>query len=101
MQLLKDILYKTSIEKVVGSTAIDVASICFDSRLVVEHSLFVAVSGTQVDGHQFIDTAISKGAIAIVCEILPQHIQPNITYVEVKNSSKALGIIAANFYNNP
>ncbi|KAB2859540.1 MAG: UDP-N-acetylmuramoyl-L-alanyl-D-glutamate--2,6-diaminopimelate ligase [Flavobacteriales bacterium] len=101
MQLLKDILYKTSIEKVVGSTAIDVASICFDSRLVVEHSLFVAVYGTQVDGHQFIDTAISKGAIAIVCEILPQHIQPNITYVEVKNSSKALGIIAANFYNNP
>lgn len=101
MQELKDILYKTSIEKVVGSTTVGVAAICFDSRLVEQNTLFVAVSGTQVDGHQFIDTAISKGATSIVCEVLPNNIQSNITYVEVKNSSKALGIIAANFYQNP
>ena len=101
MKLLKDILYKTAIEKVVGSTHIEVSMVCFDSRLVESGSLFVAVSGTQVDGHNFIATAIEKGATAIVCEIIPQKLVDGVTYVEVKDSSKALGIIAANFYDNP
>lgn len=101
MKLLKDILYKTSIEKVVGSTNVEVSTICFDSRLVQTNSLFVAVAGTQVDGHQFIELAIEKGATSIVCEIIPQKLNDKVTYVEVKDSSKALGIIAANYYNNP
>ena len=101
MKLLKDILYKTGIEKVVGSTNVEVSIICFDSRLVEANSLFVAVSGTQVDGHQFIQLAIEKGATSIVCEIIPQKLNDKVTYVEVKDSSKALGIIAANYYDNP
>ena len=101
MKLLKDILYKTGIENVVGSTNVEVSTICFDSRLIETNSLFVAVSGTQVDGHQFIEIAIEKGATSIVCEIIPQKLNDKVTYVEVKDSSKALGIIAANYYDNP
>ena len=101
MKLLKDILYKAGIENVVGSTNVEVSTICFDSRLVEENSLFIAVSGTQVDGHQFIQLAIEKGATSIVCEVIPTEHNDKITYVEVKDSSKALGIIAANFYDNP
>ncbi len=101
MKLLKDILYKTGIVNVVGSTQVAVEKVCFDSRLVEKLSLFVAVKGTQVDGHNFIDTAIEKGAQAIVCQIMPRTIVPGVTYVEVLDSSNALGIIASNFYDNP
>ena len=72
MKLLKDILYKAGIVNVVGSTNVAVEKICFDSRAVEKLSLFVAVSGTQVDGHQYIDVAIEKGAQAIVCEVMPE-----------------------------
>ena len=101
MKLLKDILYKAGILNVVGSTQVAVEKICFDSRQVEKLSLFVAVSGTQVDGHNFISTAIEKGAQAIVCEKIPHTVAPGVTYVEVADSSNALGIIASNFYDNP
>ena len=101
MKLLKDILYKAGIENVLGSTSVGVSSVCFDSRLVETNSLFVAVTGTQVDGHDFIELAIEKGATSIVCESIPLKLHENVTYVEVKDSSKALGIIAANYYDNP
>ncbi|MCB9365368.1 MAG: UDP-N-acetylmuramoyl-L-alanyl-D-glutamate--2,6-diaminopimelate ligase [Flavobacteriales bacterium] len=101
MKLLKDILYKTGIVNVVGSTNIAVDKVCFDSRAIEKLSLFVAVSGTQVDGHQFVDLAIEKGAQAIVCEVMPKKLIDGVTYVEVEDSSKALGVIASNFYDNP
>ena len=101
MKLLKDILYKTGIEDVIGSTQVAIEEICFDSRKAEKNSLFVAVSGTLVDGHQFIEQTIEKGATAIVCEEFPTNIIENITYVKVKSSSKALGIIADNFYDSP
>lgn len=101
MKLLKDILYKTGLEEVVGSTQMAIEKICFDSREVEKFSLFVAVSGTQVDGHRFIDKAIEDGAIAIICEEFPEERNEGITYVRVKSSSAALGVIAANFYDNP
>ncbi|TXB63969.1 UDP-N-acetylmuramoyl-L-alanyl-D-glutamate--2,6-diaminopimelate ligase [Vicingus serpentipes] len=101
MKLLKDILYKAGIANVVGSTNVAVEKICFDSREVEKLSLFVAVSGTQVDGHQFIDLAIEKGAQAIVCQIMPEKLIDGVTYVEVEDSSRALGVIASNFYDNP
>jgi len=100
-KLLKDILYKTGIEELVGSTNLIVDKICFDSRKVEKNCLFVAVSGTVVDGHQYINQTIENGAIAIVCEVFPEKLVENITYVKVKNSSLALGIIAANFFDNP
>lgn len=101
MKLLKDILYKAGIEKVVGTTQMAIKKVCFDSREVEKMSLFVAVVGTQVDGHNYIDVAIKNGAQAIICETIPDNVDDNVTYVEVKNTSEALGIIASNFHDNP
>ena len=100
-KLLKDILYKTGIEELVGNTNIAIDKICFDSREVEDASLFVAVVGTATDGHQYINQTIEKGAVAIVCEQFPEQLHDGITYVKVKDSAAALGIIAANFYDNP
>lgn len=101
MKLLKDILYKAGIEEIVGSTQMAIEKICFDSRDIERFSLFVAVSGTQVDGHQFIEKAIADGAVAIICEKFPEDRKEGITYVKVKSSSAALGVVASNFYDNP
>jgi UDP-N-acetylmuramoyl-L-alanyl-D-glutamate--2,6-diaminopimelate ligase len=101
MKLLKDILYKTGIEEVVGSTQVAIEKICFDSREVEKFSLFVAVTGTQVDGHKYIDKAIEDGAVSIVCEVLPENIVEGVTYIRVQNSALAMGFIAANFFDNP
>src|SRR6188768_1319197 len=101
MAELKDILYKVHITSTSGSMNIEVKGICFDSRKVQPGFLFVAVRGTQSDGHTFIDKAASSGAVAIVAEKLPDAITDKTTYVTVKDSSKALGIIASNFYGNP
>jgi UDP-N-acetylmuramoyl-L-alanyl-D-glutamate--2,6-diaminopimelate ligase len=101
MKLLKDILYQTRIVDLFGNTNVAVDQIAFDSRKVVSFSLFVAVKGTQVDGHKFIDQAILSGAIAIVCEEFPENLKSGITYVKVMDASLALGFIASNFYDNP
>ena len=101
MKLLSDIIYKAGIEEVLGVTHVAVDSICFDSRKVQKLSLFVAVKGVSSDGHTFIDKAIEDGAVAIICSELPKVINEYITYVKVKDTSYALGIIANNFYDNP
>ncbi|WP_165357706.1 UDP-N-acetylmuramoyl-L-alanyl-D-glutamate--2,6-diaminopimelate ligase [Flavobacterium beibuense] len=101
MMVLKDILYKTSIEAVKGSTDISVNKIEFDSRLVGKGDVFVAIKGTVSDGHEYIDKAISQGAVAIVCEEIPDELIGNVTYVLVKKANKALAFMAANYYGNP
>ena len=101
MKLLSDILYKAGIDEIKGTTKLAITSICFDSRAVEQSSLFVAVKGTKVDGHVYIEKAIADGAIAIVCEQFPEVMNDKITYVQVKDSSFSLGIIAANFFDNP
>jgi UDP-N-acetylmuramoyl-L-alanyl-D-glutamate--2,6-diaminopimelate ligase len=99
--VLKDILYKVSIEAVKGPTDISVNKIEFDSRNVVPGDTFVAIRGTQSDGHDYIEKAISLGAIAIVCEWVPETSAPGVTYIEVKSTSRALAHMASNFYGNP
>lgn len=99
--LLRDILYKTAIEAVKGPTDISVNKIEFDSRLVSGNDVFVAIKGTQTDGHDYIEKAISLGAKAIVCERLPENIAEEVTYVEVLNAASALAFMAANYYGNP
>ena len=79
----------------------EVPGVVFDSRMVGEGSLYVAVRGTVSDGHTFIDSAIASGAKVIVCEDLPDNLNPELTYVKVKDSSKTLGWLASNFYGNP
>ncbi|WP_242133539.1 UDP-N-acetylmuramoyl-L-alanyl-D-glutamate--2,6-diaminopimelate ligase [Aestuariivivens marinum] len=101
MMILKDILYKVSIDAVVGSTNVSVRAMVFDSRIVKKGDAFVALRGTAVDGHDYIEKAIVQGAVAIVCEVLPQELIKNVTYIEVKDSNKALAIMASNFYGAP
>ena len=101
MKLLKDILYKAGIEEVIGNTHLAVETICSDSRLAEKMSAFVAVRGTQTDGHLFIDKAIAQGSKIIVCEELPSNLVEGVTYVKVKNSAEALGVMASNYYDNP
>ncbi|MFM7771032.1 MAG: UDP-N-acetylmuramoyl-L-alanyl-D-glutamate--2,6-diaminopimelate ligase, partial [Bacteroidota bacterium] len=101
MKLLLDILYKVRIEEVIGSTNVAIESLSSDSRAVKPMSLFVAVSGTQVNGHDYIENAISQGASAVVCEKLPTEINSSVVYVLVDDSAKALGIMSCNFFDNP
>jgi len=98
---LKDILYKVSITSTSGNMNVEVKGVCFDSRKTQPGFLFVAVKGTQSDGHDFIDKAIALGATAVVCEKLPEAIAEKATYVTVKNSAHSLGVIASNFFGNP
>lgn len=97
---LSDILYKAPLISTSGDTHIEIKEMAFDSRKVTKGFLFVAVKGTQSDGHDFIDQAISQGASAIVYE-KDELILEGITTIKVENSAKALGIIASNFYKNP
>ncbi len=99
--LLKDIIYKTPLLSVSGDTSIAITTITADSRQVQSGTAFIAVKGTQTDGHSFINVAIEKGAVAIICQVLPEILNPLVTYVQVADSAKALGIIAANFFGNP
>lgn len=85
----------------VGSTQIAIESICYDSRKSAKNALFIAVPGTQVDGHLFIDKAIELGAIAVVCERLPARIHEGINYIQTTDSAFALSAVAANWFNNP
>ena len=99
---LKDLLYKTSLNSVVGNiNSVSVSEVQFDSRKVNKGDLFVAINGVSVDGHLFIDNAIKKGAKSIVLETIPENLVGGICYVEVENSSQALSVIASNYYNNP
>lgn len=101
MIVLKDILYKVPLESVVGTTSVAITNLHFDSRKVALNDVFVAVKGTVSDGHDYIKTAAEKGAIAIICEVLPEQLINGITYVQVTDASYALAIMAANFYGNP
>lgn len=101
MKILSDILYRTPLVETSGSMNAEISAIQFDSRKVEKGDLFVAVKGTVVDGHEFINLAIEKGAVAIVCHVMPEKMVEGITYVQVIDSHKALGLIAANYYDNP
>ena len=101
MSILKEILYKVAIESIKGSTDISISRIDFDSRKIEANDVFIAIRGTLSNGHDFIETAIHNGAIAIVCDTLPEVISKGITYVQVSDTNSALALIAANFYDNP
>ena len=86
---------------IVNNNNIDIKHITFDSRNIEVDTLFVAQVGVHVDGHNYIASAIEKGAVAVVCEQMPETIAPNVVYIKTADSNKALGYIASNFYNNP
>ena len=101
MITLKDILYRVSLEKVVGNTAVAFRELQFDSRKVGLDDVFIAIKGTQSDGHQFIKKAIDQGALAVVCQQIPKEIINGITYLQVQDTQQALAIMASHFYGNP
>ena len=99
--ILRQILDKVKILEIVGKLETEISEIIFDSRKVIENSLYIAIKGTLADGHQYISSAIEKGAKGIVCEVLPEQKEEGITYIKVENSSDVLGLLASNFYGNP
>ena len=101
MKQLKDILYKVHIEAVHGATDITISKIEFDSRKIELNDVFVAIRGTLSDGHDYIEKALSLGAIAVICEEFPSVIVNGVTYIKVKDSNEALAFLAANYYENP
>ncbi len=101
MKKLEDLLNGIKVLQQKGNISIGIKEIVSDSRKVESDCLFVAIRGTQSDGHAFISGAIEKGATAIVCEQLPETIQPNVAYIQVPDSSMALGILVSNFYDRP
>ena len=101
MQTLKDILFGVSLKSLTGNRDEKVTGVAFDSREVKKGFLFVAVKGLTVDGHDYIEAAIEKGAKVIVCEQLREDLGNDITVVQTDHSSEALGIIASNFYGRP
>jgi len=101
MRTLNHIINETEVIEIHGSSSIEVSAVSMDSRYIEKGSLFVAVKGETVDGHQFINQAINNGAAAVVCEQLPESLTPGICYVEVPETSSALGHIASAFYGFP
>ena len=98
---LQNVLYGVAITQLVGTTNKLVAGLAFDSRQVIEGSVFFAVKGTLSDGHAYIGQAIEAGATVIICEQLPEETNDAVAYIQVEDSSVALGEMAANFYDHP
>ena len=99
--LLSDIIKGVRIEEVIGNVQRDIADVHIDSRRIGPNHLFVAMRGTQVDGHKYIPSAIEKGAVAILCEELPETLTEGVTYLRVTNSEEAVGPVATAFNNHP
>ena len=98
---IKEIIVNCNLLELIGDKDIDINKVSFDSRTVEPGTMFFAVKGTQTDGHAYIDTALDKGASAIVCEKMPKTLREGVTYIRVDDSAYVLGVGASNFYGNP
>ena len=98
---LEEVIKKIDIIEVIGHTDKEISGIHIDSRKVDQRHLFVAVKGTQTDGHAYISKAIEKGASAIVCETIPDITEDNVTYIKVKDTEDCVGKLATTFYGDP
>lgn len=101
MAKLQDILYNVRLQAVTGTTNLEVKDIQIDSRKVTKGSVFVAIVGAVSNGHDYIETAIEKGAIVIVCEVMPSVLNDAITYVRVTSSNEAVAYMAHHYYGEP
>lgn len=99
--VLKELLHAIPVLQVFGSLDLQVDLITFDSREVKQGALFVAIHGVHTDGHKYIEQVVDRGAAVVIVEQLPDDIKEGVTYVQVADSSYALGNIASNFYGNP
>ena len=101
MKLLENILEGLKIKMRKGEEVRNISSIAFDSREVQPGDMFVAIKGSLVDGHDYIPAAVQKGATVVVCKHFPASLTEGVYYLQVKNPSYALGIMASNYYGNP
>ena len=98
---LNELLKNITPIKIIGNDDVEITGVNIDSRRIKTGHLFVAMKGTQVDGHQFIGKAIELGAISVLCEDLPKVLQEGITYVQVESTEDAVGKVATLFYGDP
>ena len=98
---LKELLKDIPVVAVVGSEDIEITGVNIDSRRIKEGHLFVAMKGTQVDGHKFVPKAVELGAKAVLCEDMPEQKAEGVTYVQVESTEDAVGKVATTFHGNP
>ena len=98
---LKNLVSKLNVLEVKGDLERDICGVQIDSRQVAEGHLFIAVRGTVADGHNYIGKALEKGAAAVLCEMIPEDVAENVTYVRVENTEQVVGQVATTFYGDP
>ena len=101
MKKLKELLNGVNVGKVYGDTDLEIGHIHFDSRKIEPGDVFIAQRGVNADGHAFIDKALTRGAVAVVCEQLPENRPEEVTYIWTADTSEALGVMAGNYWDNP
>ncbi|MDX1652827.1 MAG: UDP-N-acetylmuramoyl-L-alanyl-D-glutamate--2,6-diaminopimelate ligase [Brumimicrobium sp.] len=101
MKNLRDILYGASIKEVEGKTDVEIGKLVFDSRRVTKGDVFIAIRGSAVDGHDFIDSAVEKGSVAVVCEEKPAKLHAGVNYIVVEDSHYTLSVLANNYFDQP
>jgi len=99
--ILSELLQNVILLQTIGNSEIEIDNIQFDSRKAEQNSVFVATRGTASDGHQYIAMAIEKGAVAVICEEIPNELNQNATYIKVENTSDALGKMASVWFGIP
>jgi UDP-N-acetylmuramoyl-L-alanyl-D-glutamate--2,6-diaminopimelate ligase len=101
MKQLKDILFGVPLKTISGSTTVKISGVAFDSRAVTHQSLFVAIKGTQHDGHAHINDAVKHGAVAVLCEQFPDVLADKVVYVLCENTRRSLATVASQWYDTP
>ena len=101
MKKLKELLNGVNVGKVYGDTDREIGHIHFDSRKIEPGDVFIAQRGVNADGHAFIDKALTRGAVVVVCEQLPENRPEEVTYIWTADTSEALGVMAGNYWDNP
>lgn len=101
MKTLTELLAGIAVLRIEGDSAVEITGVNIDSRRVEPGNLFVAMKGTQVDGHQFIGKAVAQGARAVLVEDMPQERQAGVCYAQVASTEAAVGPVATRFYGDP
>ena len=101
MKSISTLLRKVQVVTRAGAEEVQIDDLCYDSRQVTTGSCFFAVRGTAMDGHRFIPMAEERGAVAVVCQALPEEIHPEVAYIVVEDSERAMAEMAAAFYDYP
>ena len=98
---LNELLKNVEVLNILGNAEVEISGVNIDSRRIEAGHLFVAIPGTQTDGHKFIPKAIEQGAVAILCEFFPNRREPGITYIAVESTEDCVGEVATQFYGEP